>query len=55
VRYGSMGRTGFGWLKTGSGGGLLWIWQWNYGIHKENRLFFDKLIDYRLHCNWYQQ
>jgi hypothetical protein len=23
VRYGSMGRTGFGWLKTGSGGGLL--------------------------------
>jgi hypothetical protein len=33
-----MGRTGFGWLRIGSGG----------GFHKEARLFYDKLNDYHL-------
>jgi hypothetical protein len=33
-----MGRTGFGWLRLGSSGGL----------HKENRILLDKLSDYQL-------
>jgi hypothetical protein len=41
-----MGRTGFGWLRIGSSGGVLWTWWWTFGFHKENKLF-DKLSDYR--------
>jgi hypothetical protein len=38
-RWGSMGRTGFRWLKIGSSGGR---------FYKESRLLFDKLSDYQL-------
>jgi hypothetical protein len=34
-RKGSMGRTGFGWLRIGSSGGLLWTWWWTFGFHKK--------------------
>jgi hypothetical protein len=27
-------QTGFMWLRTGTGGGLLWTWQWSIGFHK---------------------
>jgi len=42
-----MGPTGFGWLKTGSGGRLLWTRWWNYGFHTERRLFFHKPSNYQ--------
>jgi hypothetical protein len=38
-----MGRTEFGWLRIGSGGGLLWVRKWTFGFHKESRLMFVKL------------
>jgi hypothetical protein len=34
-----MGQTGFGWLRIGSSGGLLWTWQWTFEFHKESRIF----------------
>jgi hypothetical protein len=40
-----MGRTGFGWLGIGSSGGL---WCAQFEFHKESRLLFDKLNDYKL-------
>jgi hypothetical protein len=44
---GSMGRTGFIWLRIGSSGGLLWTWWWTFGFRKE-MIFFDKLSDNQL-------
>jgi hypothetical protein len=38
-RYRSMGRTGFGWLRIGSSGGLLWIRWWTFGFHKKAGYF----------------
>jgi hypothetical protein len=46
-RWGSMGRTGFGWLRIGSVGELLWAWLWTFRFHKE-RILFDKLNNYKL-------
>jgi hypothetical protein len=43
-----MGRTGFGWLRIGSSGGLLWTRLWTCWFHKESRLLCDKLSDYQL-------
>jgi hypothetical protein len=43
-----MGRTGFDWLRMGLSGGLLWERQWTFKFHKESRLLFDNLNDYRL-------
>jgi hypothetical protein len=34
-RKGSMGRTGFSWLRIGSSGGLLWTRWWTFGFHKK--------------------
>jgi hypothetical protein len=42
-RYGSMGQTGFGWLRIGSNGELVM----NLQVHKE-RLCFNKLSDNQL-------
>jgi hypothetical protein len=42
-RQGSMGRTGFSWLRKGSCAGLLWTRWWTFGFHKESRILFDKL------------
>jgi hypothetical protein len=36
---GPMGRTGFGWVRIGSSGGLLWTRKWTFGFHKESRIF----------------
>jgi hypothetical protein len=42
-----MGRTGLGWLRIGSSGGLC-----EHGdepsVHKESRVLFDKLSNYQL-------
>jgi hypothetical protein len=32
-RQGSMGRTGFSWLRIWSSSGLLWTRQWTFGFH----------------------
>jgi hypothetical protein len=34
-----MGRTGFGWLRIGSGGGLLWTRWWTFGFRKKTGYF----------------
>jgi hypothetical protein len=47
-RQGSMSRTGFGRLRIGSSGGLLWTRWWTFWFHKESRLLFEKLSDYQL-------
>jgi hypothetical protein len=38
-RMGSMGRTGFSWLRIGFNGGFLWTRWWTFGLHKEIRIF----------------
>jgi hypothetical protein len=39
-----MGRTGFGWLRIESSGGLLWTRWWTFGFHKESRLLFTRWV-----------
>jgi len=39
-RYGSMGRTGFGWLRIESSGGLLWTRWWTFGFRKKAGYFW---------------
>jgi hypothetical protein len=39
-----MRRTGFDWLRLGSGGSLLWTRSWTFWFHNESRPF-DKLSD----------
>jgi hypothetical protein len=42
-REGSIGRTGFSWLRIGSSGGLFRSRWWILWFHKESRIFFDNL------------
>jgi hypothetical protein len=35
------GRTGFGWLRIGPSGELLWTRWWTFGFHKESRIFWQ--------------
>jgi hypothetical protein len=36
-----MGWTGFGLLRIGSSGGLLWTRWWTFGFHKKERYFWQ--------------
>jgi hypothetical protein len=40
-RQGSMGRTGFRWLRIGSNGGLLWTRLWTFWLHKAVFFFWQ--------------
>jgi hypothetical protein len=40
-RYGSMGQTGFSWLRIWSSGGLLWTRLWTFGFHKKAGYFWQ--------------
>jgi hypothetical protein len=48
VRKVSIGWTGFGWLRIGSSGRLLWTQYWTFRFHRESWLFFDKMSNYKL-------
>jgi hypothetical protein len=39
-----MGRTGFGWLRIGSSGGLLWTRWWTFGFHKKRGYFLTSWV-----------
>jgi hypothetical protein len=41
---GSIGRTGFGWLRIGSSGGLLWTRWWTFGFHKKAGYFLTSWV-----------
>jgi hypothetical protein len=43
-RQGPMGRTGFSWLRIGSGGGLLWTPQLTFGFHKKAGYFLTSWV-----------
>jgi hypothetical protein len=43
-RQGSMGRTGFGWLRIGSIGELLWTRWWTFGFRKKAGYFLTSQV-----------